>query len=153
MKILKLNVLLLLIILPACSSLTLAPADFSWPVESVLKVNEDGFVKEDRYSLIFDSRNLFLEETGDSMSYRDKDLRIIRDNKGYYYITSNNFKNVYVFSNKESELCMEEKVLISETGISKPAFNQRSPFIELVYGDKKQLLSNEGLVNEEENEE
>ncbi len=153
MKLLKLGVLFLLFILPACSSLTLKPADFSWPVESVLKINEDGFVKEDRYSLIFNSKDLFLEETGDSLSYLNKDLRIIRDNKGYYYITSNNFKNVYVFSNYESELCLEEKVLISETGVSKPAFNQRSPFIELVYGDKKQLLSNEGLVNEEENEE
>ncbi len=153
MKLIKLNVLLLLIILPACSSLKLAPADFSWPVESVLKVNEDGFVKEDRYSLVFNSKNLFLEETGDSLSYQDKDLRIIRDNKGYYYITSNNFKNVYVFSNSESELFLEKKILITETGISKPAFNQRSPLIELVNGDKKQLLTNDGLVEEEENEE
>jgi len=153
MKLVKFSALLLLIILPACSSLTLAPADFSWPVESVLKVNEDGFVNEDRYSLVFDSKNLFLEETGDSMAYQNKDLRIIRDNKGFYYITSNSFKNIYVFTGDDGELNLENKIPISETGISQPAFNQRSPYVELVYGDKKQMLSHDGIVNEEENEE
>jgi hypothetical protein len=142
----------ILFILPACSSLTLTPADFSWPVESVLKVNEDGFVKEDRYSLLFDTKNLFLEETEDSLSYLDKEIRVIRDTKGYYYITSNNFKNVYVFSNGEGKLQLDNKILISEAGVGKPAFNQRPPYIELLNGSNKHLLSNDGIENEDDNE-
>jgi len=142
----------LLIIIPACSSLVLKPADFSWPVESVLKVDEDGFVKEDRYSITFDSKNLFLEETGDSLAFMNKDLRIIRDGNGYYFMTSSNFRNIYVFTNAEGEFRLSNKIMISEAGIDRPALNQRSPYIELINGDQKILLSNKGLVNEEEND-
>lgn len=153
MRQMKFILIPLLFTLSACSSLTLAPADFSWPVESVLKVNEDGFVKEDRYSLLFDTKNLFLEETEDSLSYMNKEIRVIRDKKGYYYITSDNFRNVYVFENGDGELRLDNKIPISETGISKPAFNQRSPYIELLEGSNKHLIANDGVKSEDDNEE
>ncbi len=154
MKLIKYLILLLFFLtLQACSSLTLKPADFSWPVESVLKVNNDGFVKEDRYAMSFDTRNLFIEETEDSSSYLNKEIRIIRNPDGYYFITSNNFKNVYVFNAYNGELRLENKILISENGMNKPVFNQRPPYIELIIGGEKHLLTNDGIMNEEEDEE
>ena len=154
MKIVKYFVLLMFLTLAACSPLALKPADFSWPVESVLEVGNDGYVKEDRHALFFNTQNLFLEETEDSTAYLNKEVRLIRDAKGYYYITSDNFKNVYVFNVNNGELRLDNKIQISDTtGISKPAFNQRSPYIELIEGGKQHLLTNDGLKNEEEDEE
>lgn len=149
MKLIKYFILTVFLFFQACTSLTLKPADFSWPVESVLEVSKDGFVKEERHSLFFDTRNMFIEETEDSSAYLDREVRIIRDTKGYYFITSNNFKNVYVFEADDGEFCLENKILISETGISKPVFNQRPPYIELVDGSSKHLLSIDGIKNEE----
>ncbi len=154
MKIIKYFMLLLFLALTACSPLALKPADFSWPVESVLEVNKDGFVKEDRHALFFNTQNMFLAETEDSSAYLNKEVRIIRDAKGYYYITSDNFKNVYVFNVNDGELRLDNKIQISDTtGISKPAFNQRPPYVELVEGGNQHLLTNDGIQNEEEDEE
>ncbi|MFO7447823.1 MAG: hypothetical protein R6W90_15775 [Ignavibacteriaceae bacterium] len=143
--------LMLIFLFTACSSLVLKPTDFSWPVEAVLSVDEDGFVKEERHNIIFDTRELFLEETGDSMSYVNKELRVIRDMKGYIYMTSSNFKNVYIFENGEGELCLSKKAPVSEAGIGSPAFNQRIPYIELIDGNSKYLLTNKG-IKEDDNE-
>jgi hypothetical protein len=135
----------------ACSSLVLEPADFGWPVESVLKVDENGNVQERQYVLSFNAKQLFIEETGDSLSFMDKELRIIRDAKGYYFITGNNFKNVYVFNADNGSLKLNNKIVISDTlRMKDPAFNQRHPFIELVYSGKKLNLTHEGIAEKEE---
>ena len=139
MKLIKYFMLLLILAIAACSPLALKPADFSWPVESVLQVSDDGFVKEDRHALFFNTQNMFLEETEDSSAHLNQEVRVIRDSKGYYYITANNFKNVYVFNANDGELCLDKKIMISETGISKPAFNQRPPYVELVEGGKLEI--------------
>ena len=39
------------LITAACSVLTLQPANFSWPLESILPVDDNGKVSEDRYSI------------------------------------------------------------------------------------------------------
>ena len=151
MKIIKFSLILLIVSLGACSTLTLQPADFAWPLESVLAVDNDGNVKEDRYSLSFNTKDLFLEETGDSLGYKGKEIRLIRDAKGFYYITAQNFKNVYVFTDEEGKLSLDNKIVISEEAVMKdPVFNQRPPYIELIDGLNKHLLSNEGIKNEEE---
>lgn len=137
--------ILTLIISTACSSLKLAPAEFGWPIESVQKIDNDGFVKEDRYSFSFNSKALFLEEMQDSMAYKGKDLRIIRNKDGYYFITTKEFKNVYIFKQSEASFELKEKVLVNESGLSNPFFNQRNTFIELVDGDFKAFLTSEGL--------
>ncbi len=143
----KYIMLLLLFIFPACSTLILQPADFAWPVESVLKVDGNGFVKEERFSFSFNTKDLFMQETGDSLGYRNKELHLIRDSKGYYFITANNFKNVYVFNADDGAFKLNDKIGISDsTGIENPAFNQRSPYIELFYNNKKINLTNEGIV-------
>ncbi len=81
----------------ACSGLTLQPANFSWPIESVLPVNNEGHIAEDRYSIEFNTAGLFYEEFQDSLAYKGKEIRLIRNNLGNYFITGKKFKNVYVF--------------------------------------------------------
>ena len=143
--------LLVMIFLAGCSSLILKPADFSWPVESVLKPDKDGNVQEKRYSLVFDAKELFLAETGDSLGYKDKELRVIRDPKGYYYMVAANFRNVYVLNPSEGALTLSNKIEISDTtGIKNPAFNLRPPYIELNYDNNKKVnLTNDGIKEEE----
>lgn len=148
----KMNQIKLLLILTsvsllaACSSLKLEPAQFNWPLESVLKVDDEGFVKEERHSMNFNTKALFLEETQDSLSYLGKTIRLIRNNEGYYFMTATNFKNVYVFSVDKNAFNLKTKILISETtGLSNPAFNQRSPYIELLDDGKAYKLTSEGI--------
>lgn len=141
---------LLLISFTACSNLVLKPTDYAWPVESVLKVNDKGFVKEERNSLSFNVKNLFMAEESDSTAYLNKSIQLIRDMNGYYYITSDNFKNVYVFKSGKGKLSLEDKIPISKTGLENPAFNQREPYIQLVSGNNKYYLTNEGIVNNKE---
>jgi hypothetical protein len=144
---------LLLIFLTACSSLVLTPADFSWPVESVLNIDNDGNVAIERYSESFNTKNLFYKETGDSLAYQNQQLRVIRSKDGYYFMVANNFKNVYMFNEKDGAFRLEKKISVSESaGLQNPAFNQRSPFIELVYGEnsaKKIDLTQKGINKEE----
>ena len=142
-----------LIFLVACSSLVLKPADFSWPVESVVNIDNDGNVAIERYSESFNTKMLFLKETGDSLAYQNKQLRVIRSVKGYYFMIANNFKNVYVFNVKDGALHLKKEIAITDSvGIPNPAFNQRPPFIELTYGEhnaKKINLNENGIEKEE----
>jgi len=147
MRVLKYFTLLLIgIIAAACSSLTLKPTDFSWPIESVLKVDSKGFVEEQRYSLTLKVKPLFFAEFADSNNIAGKEIRIIRDKMGFYFITSANFKNVYVFESEEGALDLEKKIEISDKGLASPAFNQKLPNIELLDGATKYLLNHKGLV-------
>jgi hypothetical protein len=129
----------------ACSSLNLSPAEFGWPIESVLKVEKDGSVKEDRYSIKFNTKNMFYEETQDSLGFVGKSVRLIRNNAGYYFLTAVDFKNVYVFNVANYELTLENKIEISESGLKNPAFNQRPPFIELLDEGNIYKLTSDGI--------
>lgn len=140
--------LILFIIITACSTLTLQPANFAWPLESVLAVNDEGNVSEDRYSTEFNTRAMFFEEFQDSLAYVDKEIHVIRDNQGFYFITGPDFKNVYVFKDVEGKMVLNNKIFISEFGLQIPAFNQREPYIELVDGNYKMNLTSEGIVED-----
>lgn len=147
LKVRTLAISLILIVTYACSSLVLNPSDFSWPVENVLKVDEKGFISENRYTFSVSVKKLFFEEFKDSTNFSGKELRIIRDKSGYYYITGKEFKNVYLFIPVENGMKLEKKITISETeSLTSPVLNQKSPNIELIDGSKKYLLTNKGLV-------
>ena len=137
--------LFLIFIAVACSVLTLQPTNFAWPIESVMLVDDDGKISEDRYSLEVNTVGLFFEEFQDSLSYKGKEIRIIRDNQGFYFLTAANFKNIYVFKTDEGKLVLENKIFISEFGLQTPAFNQRDPYIELVDGTYKMNLTHKGI--------
>ncbi|MEW6702121.1 MAG: hypothetical protein AB1298_05330 [Bacteroidota bacterium] len=139
-------VLLIGIAITACSSLMLKPADFSWPIENVLKVDNKGFVEEQRYSFTLKVKSLFFEEFADSTNFAGKEIRLIRDKAGYIYITGKDFKNVYVFMSVENGMKLENKILVTERGLTSPAFNQKLPNIELLDSPNKYLLNNKGIV-------
>lgn len=133
-------------ILSGCAGLTLTPVDYSWPLESVLKVSDKGTIEESRYNIVINVKPLLFEEIQDSTHVGGVTLRLIRDSKGYYYITAPKFKNVYVFASAESALKLERKIPVSEKGLTSPAMNQRPPYIELLNGkDKPILLNNNGV--------
>lgn len=135
------------LILAGCSSLTLKPSDFAWPVESALKVDNNGMVQEERYSSSFNVKELLFAETRDSVNISDVTLRMIRDVKGYYFITASKFKNVYVFEQTEGGLKLAQKILVAQNGLGTPAFNQRTPYIQLVDEPNPSiLLTKEGIV-------
>lgn len=139
--------LLLLFLLASCATISLTPANFAWPVERVLTVDNKGMAKDDRYMISFNARPLLFEETGDSTSTRSIDLRVIRDAQGYYYITARGFRHVYVFEQGEGMLSLKTSILISEQGMRDPAFNQRQSFIQLLNGSEKpRSLTPAGLV-------
>jgi len=149
MRLIKYIILISAAVLAGCSSLRLMPSDFSWPVESVIHVDNNGMAKEDRYAISFNAKPLYFTETGDSLAYLDRELRMIRDTLGYYYITGDKFKNVYVFTMGDGAFNIYNEISISDSGISKPVFNQRPPYIELVEGNKQYYLSNNGIENKE----
>jgi|SRR3972149_8317370 len=132
-------------VVAACSVLTLKPAYFAWPVESVLEVDNEGIVSEDRYAIKFDTRGLFYEEFEDSSAYLGKKLRILRDVNGFYFITAEKFKNVYVFKMADGAMVLDNKIFISEFGVENPALNQRIPYVELIDGGKSLYLTNTGI--------
>jgi hypothetical protein len=149
MKLIKILLLFPFIITVACSTLTLKPTNFAWPVEEVLKINDDGRVTEDRYAIEFNTKGIFHEEFNDSSAYKNKELRILRNMNGCYFITSEQFKNVYVFKADDGALVLENKIQVSETGLKNPALNQREPYVELIDGTEKLLLTNDGIYRTE----
>lgn len=145
MKFVSVALVLLFVILTGCNPLSLRPADFGWPVESVLKADGKGTVQESRYQLSFNIRPMLFEETGDS-SNTSVAVRVIRDRAGYYFITAPGFKHVYVFGTGDGALTLESKIMISEKGLSAPAFNARPPHVQLLNsGDTPVLLSKSGI--------
>lgn len=136
----------ILLIITSCSSLTLQPADFSWPIENALKVDSKGFIEEQRYAFTLKVKSLFFEEFADSNNCTGKEVRIIRDKLGYLYITGKDFKNVYVMAVIEGGMKLEKKILVNEKGLAAPVFNQKLPNVELIDSPNKYLLNNKGLV-------
>lgn len=145
----KINRLALIILLPlaaACSTLTLKPVSFGWPIEDVVNIDANGSAKVERYSLELNTKGLFFTEFNDSTNFGDKKLRIIRDYQGYFYLTGKNFKNVYVLVSDVSSLKLENKIQVTQEGLQSPAFNQKNPYIELIDGQNKYLLNNKGIA-------
>jgi hypothetical protein len=139
-------ILVILLTCIACSSLTIQSANFAWPIESVLPVDNNGSVTDRKHSVEFNALPLFYEEHQDSNAYSGKEIRLIRDRQGYYYMTADQFKNVYVFQADDGELILENRIPISETGLVKPAFNQRTTFIELIDANSMALsLTHQGI--------
>ncbi|MGB2868679.1 MAG: hypothetical protein WBD36_09520 [Bacteroidota bacterium] len=129
-----------------CSTVTLRPADFSWPVESALKVDKNGSVQEARYSITLNVKELLYEETKDSVNVAHWTLRMLRDARGLYFVTAETFKNVYVFEQSDGALRMANKIMVSEKGLTSPAFNQRAPNVQLISDNEKPvLLTRDGI--------
>ncbi|PIW99977.1 MAG: hypothetical protein COZ80_02605, partial [Ignavibacteria bacterium CG_4_8_14_3_um_filter_37_9] len=119
---------ILMISLVGCSSLKLAPANFAWSIETVLPVDQNGMVTEKRYAFSFNAKPLFFAEKGDSALYYDEELHIIKNERGFYFITAKSFSGVYVFQESDGALSLTNKIAF-EQKLSNPAFNSRFPWI------------------------
>lgn len=145
MKQIKYFIIPLLLLFSACSTIKLEPANFAWPIESVLTTDAAGTVSIERYSTEFSATNLFKAEFGDSAVVANKELRIIRDKLGYYLMISPGFMNVYVFEMNDGSFVQTNKIFITKEGLTNPAFNQRSPNIELLNNGQTYILDSKGL--------
>lgn len=144
----KIIILILLLLLSsACSTLVLQPADFSWPVESVLPVNDKGYVTEERHTLELNVKPMFYEEFKDSLSYEGKEIRMICDKAGRYYLTGVGFKNIYQFIPSVGGMKLEEKINVFDSlALKSPAFNQKLNTIELIDGSSKYSVIGSEIV-------
>lgn len=137
---------ILLIALSACTPMAIKNADFGWPIESVLKSDITGKVSEPRYAVSFNIKDLMKEETGSFSDFKEREIRLIRNSKGYYFVTSKSFKHVYVFNASDGSLVLENKLPVAINGLTNPVFNQRDPHIELIDGSNKFLLTSKEIV-------
>ncbi|MCL6099198.1 MAG: hypothetical protein M1391_11535 [Bacteroidetes bacterium] len=125
-----------------CTNMLLKPADFSWPAETVLKVDDKGVVSEERYNFDFNVKPVFYEEFKDSNTVAGKEIRMIRDRAGHYYLTGENFKNVYLFMPVEGGMKLEDKIELPDTlTLKAPVFNQKPTNVELIDGTNKFVVT------------
>jgi hypothetical protein len=130
-----------------CSSLQLQPADFSWAAEEIVEVGAKGMVDAKRYSVAFSVTALLAKEfAADSMAAKNtKEVRLIRDKAGFYYLTGKKFKNVYVLAQSDGALAVSNTLVISaEAAMDDPKFDQKDSYIELWNGKTKYQLTKGG---------
>lgn len=136
-----------LILLSGCkSTFELKSVDYSMLLETVVAPDSNGIVSDRGYGLKFSVRPIQFLEMGDSTTV-NSEFRIIRDVSGFYYITSAGFKNVYIMKPTESAMKLHKKVEVTPNGLTRPAFNQRNPMIQLIDGDALSfMLNKDGLA-------
>jgi len=141
------SIICLTMLIAGCNTLTLKPSDFSWPVESLLKINDKGNVQDRLHSLTFNVKGLFFTEMQDSSAAKGT-LHVIRNSEGYYFITAAKFKNVYIFGSTEGGLSLKNVIPVKTTGLESPALNQRSPYIQLINENDPDLMLTKDGVSE-----
>jgi hypothetical protein len=124
-KLLSTTLLGIVLFISGCASLKLEPADFSWFAEEILDVDSGGMVSARQFSVAFNVKPLLAKEFAvDTMEAKNtKEIRLIRDKAGFFYIVAKKFKNVYAFSQAEASLKMENAFPISQTEMKDPKFN------------------------------
>jgi hypothetical protein len=132
----------------ASCGLTIENVRYGWPVESVLPVGDDNMIQDERYGIRFMVTAIAQEEFESPGALRGKEIRLIQSAEGLYFITAKRFKHVYVLRPGESELKLENSILVAEHGLQDPAFNQRPPFVELLDGGKVIRLTADGIAEE-----
>jgi hypothetical protein len=140
--------ILSILILAGCASVKLEPADFQWPLEVVLDVDKAGKVTDNRYSLELNVKQLIENEEKDGGKLEGGKIRIIRDKKGYYYVTAKGFKNIYIFEQEEGMLSSKKIIEpVKDKTLQNPAFNQRGEYIEFLEGGKVLFkLNHKGII-------
>ena len=131
----------------SCASLTVSNVDYAWPVEAPVTVSHTNSITIERYGLTCNLSKVAEKEFQDSTALAGAQVRILRNNEGYYFLTGPRFKHVYVFRAATSELIAEHIFDITTTGLQNPALNQRPPYIELVdTGGIHKLLTSSDIV-------
>lgn len=145
-------VLLTTFFLQACNkSLVVKNVNYAQQIESVLIPDEDGNINDVRYGLSYSILPFQYEEFNDTTTVMVSEVRMIRNHQGYYFITADKFKHVYVMAPKRGELKLEKKILVDEDGLLSPAFNWREPVVQLIDNSNNViiLLNEKGIYVEE----
>jgi hypothetical protein len=154
MKISKLSILIfagVLLFTSACKTFEVKNVNYAQQVESVLIPTESGDVTDSRYGISFNILPFQYQEMQDSSSVQVSEVRLIRNQNGFYFITANGFNNVYVMEPITNGLKLKEKISVSENGLIKPAFNLRTPFVQLVDVETSEIVTlNEKGIRKEE---
>ncbi|MEX0593352.1 MAG: hypothetical protein WD115_01145 [Balneolaceae bacterium] len=130
-----------------CSSgLVIEQAQFSQPIESVLEVNE-GEVHDERYGIRFSVDPILQEEGAGTVPV----VRLIRHQSGVYMMTASGFRHVWILESGRNQLDVTDAILVRESGLGEPVFNQRGEWVELLDQSTghRFRLTDEGLVEEE----
>lgn len=128
---------LIVLLVSSCSKVYITPVNFGWAAEQELTVSENNTITDTRNSIFFDLEQIFADENIDTV----KSIRVIRDRFGFYYLTAQNFKNVYVLKAVENSFFLQKKInILTKDSLENPAFNQRKKYIELVYGKKDKVI-------------
>lgn len=141
--------LVIALFIGGCASLKLEPADFAWQTEEILDVDNTGMVSAARYATAFNVKPMLQKEfAADTMQAKNtKEIRVIRDKAGFYYIVAKKFKNVYVFAAAEGNLKLENTIAASQTEMADPKFNfnVKTNSYELWNGKDKFVLTKAGV--------
>ncbi|MEX0844083.1 MAG: hypothetical protein WD022_02335 [Balneolaceae bacterium] len=138
----------------ACKTFVIENVNYSQQIESVLTPDENGEVQDVRHGISFNINPFIQQEFGEDDSTQIKEVRLIRNANGYYFITANQFRNVYVMEPGKGKLKLKKKILVSEERLSEPAFNLRNSAVQLVKMDTKEVLTlNEEGIQENNEEE
>lgn len=141
------SALTLLVFAVACGpSLTLTDVNFTEPMESVVSPDASGNVADVQKGIRFNIVPVNNKEHGQGASL-PSEVRFIRGPEGYYFLTAQGYNNVYVFKPKARELELHKIIFVSEAGLANPAFNERSPVIQLIDGNVEYRLTKDGLTN------
>ena len=140
-----------LLITSACKTFEVKNVNYAQQVESVLIPTSEGEVNDSRYGISFNILPFQYKEFQDSSSVFVDEVRLIRNSNGFYFITATGFQNVYVMEPIKNGFRLKEKITVSEDGLKAPAFNLRSPFVQLIDTKTSEVYSlNEKGIKKEE---
>ena len=136
----------------SCSSLKIENVKYGWGGEYFTNPDENGSINIPKSSMQFNILSILKEEKLTDKA-KDFKFRIIRDDEGYFYITANNFKFVWVFATDEASLVLEKKIdILDGKPLEDPKFNEQKPNIKLFIKDGREfLLNKDGKIKKEEN--
>lgn len=136
------------VVLIACGSkMAIKRVNYAQPLETVLEPSETGKVDAVKHGLSFNIKPLQYQETQDTSSVSTNKVHLIRNSKGFYFITAPDYSNVYIMKPETGSLNLYKTVQITNDGIGDPAFNQRNPYIQLIdqETDESYRLTEEGI--------
>ncbi len=133
-----------------CSKIVIEDVNYAWRTENRIKINSDGLVKGPPFTLVFDLSKVLVAENVAIEEITGKKLRIIRNQKGFYFLTAPLFKKVYVFAEDEGALKLKTEIAVAEAPMENPAFNLRGETIQLITDNRTLKINENGIVKGEE---
>jgi hypothetical protein len=136
----------------SCSSFKIENVTYGWSAEYIASPDDNGNFTVPKHSMVLNLTKVFQEEkiTDPPSKFN---IHIIRDDEGYYFITSDKFIFVWVFESREKSLKLYDKLnLLDNKPLNDPKFNEQKPNVKLFMRDAKEFIINkDGVVKKEEN--